>query len=314
MISESQYLISIDLGSNSFHMAVAEVGPDGFRICEKRKDRVQLAAGLDEHNHLRRVAIGKGLVCLAEFGDVIHKYPGARVSAVATQALRQAVNATAFTNPARKLLGVPVRIISGKEEAILVYQGVWDTAPGTQDERRLVIDIGGGSTEIILGEGDRPQMLDSIAMGCVSYTRRFFADGHMSSKQFYGASQAAEAAVSGFALRAGKNAARDMVIGSSGTLKALSSTLQAMGYEDGRITLERLRRLRKAMCKVKRVSRLDWNIRSDRKAVLPAGLAILLGLFERLNIEEMVYVDGALREGLLQRMHQQLLSERKSAS
>jgi exopolyphosphatase/guanosine-5'-triphosphate,3'-diphosphate pyrophosphatase len=209
-----------------------------------------------------------------------------------------AKNATAFLKKAESALGFPIEVIAGREEARLIYLGVSHSLPLT-DERRLVVDIGGGSTEFIVGEGYRPQRLDSLYMGCISFSRKYFKDGKLSKSAFKRAELAARTElqhiVSGFSRRNWRHA-----VGSSGTARALAQVLNIKGYAGAGITPDGLERLRTLMIKAGDVSRIGIEgLRDDRAAVLPGGLAIMSAVLAELEIEHMTVADGAMREGIL---------------
>ncbi len=292
-------IAAVDLGSNSFHLAVARLDHGQIRLVTTLSEKVQLAAGLDEKDRLTEDAQGRALDCLARFAQHLQGVEPRHLRVVGTNALRVAKNARAFADRAGRLLGQKVEIIAGREEARLIYLGVSQTLAG--QGKRLVVDIGGGSTEFIIGEKHEPLATESLHMGCVSYTSRFFADGQLSSKALEKAITAArqevvsiEAAYHGIGW--------SQVVGSSGTIKAVQQIQQQLGLaaDNGDISLKGLRELHRQLLKLNHVRDIDLpGLKEDRKAIMPAGLAILLGIFEELGIESMEYSDGALREGVL---------------
>ncbi len=298
-LPEEELLAAIDMGSNSFHLAIARLDHGEVRKVASMSEKVQLAAGLDDHNMLSQEAIGRGLACLSRFVARLDAVPLPRLRIVATNALRQAENAEAFMEQAMEILPKPIEIIAGREEARLIYLGVSQTLAA--EGRRLVVDIGGGSTELIIGEGFEPLETESLQMGCVAYTRRFFADGVITPRAFERAHAAASKELMAINARY-RELGWDSAVGSSGTIKAARMLLVAQGWSDSNecITHEGLLRLRDLVLRARHVSELGLEgLRDDRKAVLPAGLAILLAVFDTLGVTQMDYSDGALREGVM---------------
>lgn len=294
---EAGIVAAVDLGSNSFHMVIARSDLGKLRILDKMRERVRLAAGLDEENNLSHGAQKRAIACLERFGERLRDMAPKHVRVVGTNTLRSARNSDEFLPKLRKAIGYPIDIISGREEARLVYLGVAHDMVESQG-KRLVVDIGGGSTECIIGQQLDPIRADSLHMGCVTYSRRFFPSGKLRADYFDNAELAAA-----MELRSIKRGYRkegwDEAMGASGTINAIDAILRANAWSDG-ITLEGLERLRKAMVPFGRSNRLDIaGLEHDRKEVLPGGLAILLALFRCLKIERMVAASGALREGVL---------------
>jgi exopolyphosphatase/guanosine-5'-triphosphate,3'-diphosphate pyrophosphatase len=299
---ENGLLAAVDLGSNSFHLAVARLDHGQLRLVTALSEKVQLAAGLDDKGRLTEEAQERALACLSRFAQHLQGVEPRHLRIVGTNALRMAKNARAFASKAARALNHPVEIIAGREEARLIYLGVSQTLAG--QGRRLVVDIGGGSTEFIVGDGYEPLATESLHMGCVTYTLRYFPDGTISAKALDKAITAARQEVLG--IKAPYQALGwNTVVGSSGTIKAVQQVQQQMGLAggDGRITHEGLREIHKHLLKLSHVDAIDLpGLKEDRKAILPAGLAVLLGIFEELNLESMEYSDGALREGVLHDM------------
>lgn len=293
-----ELIAAVDLGSNSFHMVIAREYQGEFRTLERRGHKVQLAAGLDENNILSEEAQQRGLDCLREFSQHLQGIEPYKVSVLATNALRVARNRKQFTERAAAILGYPVEVISGREEARLIYLGVSHTLPKAAG-KRLVIDIGGGSTEFIIGTGSEPSMLESMHMGCVSFTRRFFANGEINEKNFANAIDAARQEL--MSIEASyKKMGWDQAVGSSGTIRAVEQALVGNGWETEGITSLGLKKLRKQLLQFERIDDIAIpNIKPERRQVFVGGVAILTAAFEALGIERMVYSDGALREGVL---------------
>jgi exopolyphosphatase/guanosine-5'-triphosphate,3'-diphosphate pyrophosphatase len=298
-LPEEELLAAIDMGSNSFHLAVARLDHGEVRKVASMSEKVQLAAGLDERNYLSESAMQRGLDCLSRFVARLDAVPPSRLRIVATNALRQAENSQVFIERAMQILPKPIEIIAGREEARLIYLGVSQTM--ADQGRRLVVDIGGGSTEFIIGEAFEPIHTESLQMGCVAYSQAFFADGTITAQAFERATAAARKEVMAIAAIY-RETGWDNVVGSSGTIKAARQILLTQGWSDEqeRLTRRGLLKLRDQILKCAHVDDISFEgLREDRKAVLPAGLAILLAVFESLGIEQMTYSDGALREGVM---------------
>ncbi len=296
--STVQHLAAVDLGSNSFHMVVARIDDGHIHILDNLKEMVRLGAGLDEKGNLSRSACARALACLERFGERVHDLPAGAVAAVGTKTLRQAKNSRQFVRKASKALGHPISVIGGKEEARLVYLGVSHSLVA-EDGKRFVMDIGGGSTELILGENFEPLHLRSLDMGCVSMSRKFFANEKLSPKQWKKAGIAAHLelrSVRRYFQKADWNSAT----GASGTIKAVGRVVQGLGLDPYSITLESLYRIRDIMIEAGRLDGLSLpGLKSDRKPVFAGGLAVLIATFEALKIKNMQVSEGALREGLL---------------
>ncbi|NMT63233.1 exopolyphosphatase [Marinobacter orientalis] len=293
-----ELLAAIDMGSNSFHMVVARLVHGEIRTLEKMGEKVQLGAGLDRYNRLTEEAQARAMACLGRFAQRLRGMPPEAVQVVGTNALRVARNAQEFMARAEEVLGYPVEIIAGREEARLIYLGVSHTL-SDDSGRRLVIDIGGGSTEFIIGERFEPQELESLHMGCVSFRNRYFADGRITRKQMDKAITHAEQELLNIRQHF-RNKGWQSAVGSSGSIKAIASVLASLKITDGTITLKAMTELRKRLVDMGKVEKLaDLGVRSDRQSIFPAGFAILMGAFQSLQIEQLTFADGALREGLL---------------
>ncbi|ANW23782.1 exopolyphosphatase [Vibrio coralliilyticus] len=294
---EIRDVAAIDLGSNSFHMVVARVVDQDLQLVSRHKQRVRLAAGLDAQKNLDNASIERGLECLAMFAERLQGFEECNVRIAATHTLRQANNAHIFLQRAREVLPFPIEIIPGVEEARLIYLGVAHTQP--ESDSKLVVDIGGGSTEMIIGGGLDPELINSKQMGCVSYTKLYFANGKLSRKNFAKAILAAEQRLESIAHRYCKKG-WEIAFGSSGTIKAIREVLIGMGYDDGIITAKRLDKLVEKLCEWPTIEDIDLSgLTPDRKPVFAAGVAILMAIFKDLRIDEMHFSEGALREGLL---------------
>ncbi len=294
---QAELVAAVDLGSNSFHMIVGRLDDGELHIVDKLRERVRFAAGLDADRNITDSAMKRGLACLQRFGQRVAGMPGGRVRAVGTNTLRQAKNGRLFMQWAQQALGYPIEIISGREEARLIYLGVAQTMP-VDEGRRLVVDIGGGSTEVIVGDGFDIVEADSLYMGCVSFSERFFGDGKISARRFRDAEVAAELELQSIVWRY-RQLGWAAAVGCSGTMHAIDTIIRAQGWDDG-ITPRALKRLRKAMVAAGDIRNLQLaGLQSDRKPVIAGGVAIVEALFNDLRVQEMQPSPGALREGLL---------------
>ena len=292
----------VDLGSNSFRMFVARTCVDrgGARridVIDEAKEAVRLAAGLTADSRLDGAAQARGLASLARFRDRLRAHGPQAVRAVATNTLRVAVNAHEFLGRAQVALGHPIEVISGQDEAALIYRGA-SQALGGADERRLVIDIGGGSTELIVGRGALAGPLDSIALGCVALTRRHFGDGRIDRVRWDAALDDAYECVLPAARRLRWEQWRS-AWGTSGTFKALVRIARAEMGADA-LTRAGIRALRDRLIDAGHVGRIELDgLKEDRRPVLPGGFVAAQALFDLLPIDALRYAPGALREGVL---------------
>lgn len=297
-VTSPDVLAAIDMGSNSFHMVIARLVHGEIRTLEKMGEKVQLAAGLDQLNCLTEEAQERALACLARFAQRLQGIPTESVQIVGTNALRVARNAQQFMARAEGVLGYPVEIIAGHEEARLIYLGASHTLADDAG-RRLVIDIGGGSTEFIIGERFEPQELESLHMGCVSFRNRYFPDDKITRRQMDIAITHAEQELQNIRQRY-RSVGWQSAVGSSGSVKSISRVMANLKITNGIITKAGMQELRKRLIDMGKTEALgELGVRSDRQSIFPAGFAILMGAFQSLGIEEMEFTDGALREGLL---------------
>jgi exopolyphosphatase/guanosine-5'-triphosphate,3'-diphosphate pyrophosphatase len=291
-------LAAVDLGSNSFRLQVARVENDQLYMLDGLREAVRLASGITADKRLDQASQKRALECLQRFGERLRDLPREAVRAVGTNSLRVAKNATEFLKLAEEALGFPIEVIAGREEARLIYLGVAQGLP--QDEgRRLVMDIGGGSTEFIIGEGLQPIHLESLYMGCVSYSGRFFADGKISKSNLKQAELAArnelQAIISEYS-----HGHWGLALGSSGTARVISDVLEQNGFSSAGITREGLEKLRAKMLEVGDIAKLDLpGMKADRVPVFAGGFSIMYAAFCELGIELMRPALGALREGVL---------------
>ncbi|BDA18828.1 exopolyphosphatase [Aeromonas caviae] len=295
---------AVDLGSNSFHMVIARLTEGRMQIIDRIKERVRLAEGMDEQRRMSPEAMARGLDCLALFAERLTNIKPDQIRIAGTYTLRRASNARDFVREAAKLLNHPIEIISGQEEARLIYQGVAHTQH--IEGQVLVVDIGGGSTELIIGEGFEHKALTSRKMGCVSFTQSFFGNGKLGEKAFNAAVLEAQHQLAPI-INQYRKLGWQSCLGSSGSIRTVRDVLQGEEWTDGAITLAGLERLKEEMLKHKRVDQLKLaGLTEERQGVFAAAVAILLGLFTSLPIERMEYSDGALREGLLYEFEERL--------
>ncbi|HNK19188.1 MAG TPA: exopolyphosphatase [Piscinibacter sp.] len=290
-------LAAIDMGSNSFRLEIAQLDQGRYRRVDYLKETVRLGGGLDANGLLTEEASTRGLACLARFAQRLQGFAPQQVRAVATQTLREARNRDAFLVRAQTVLGHPIEVISGREEARLIYAGVARLQPSHAP--RLVVDIGGRSTEMILGHGRKALHAESFQVGSVSLSMRFFGDGRLSAEAFRAAQVAAgaelEEALEPFAPVHWREA-----LGASGTVGAVSQLLAASGITDGRITPAGLRWLIGRCIECGRIDRLDLpGLKEDRRAVIAGGIAILYTLAAHFGIESLQPARGALRQGVV---------------
>ncbi|MDF2784965.1 MAG: exopolyphosphatase [Pantoea eucrina] len=295
-----QEFAAIDLGSNSFHMVIARVVDGAMQVLGRLKQRVHLADGLDAQNRLSEDAIVRGLSCLALFAERLQGFSAANVTIVGTHTLRIATNAEEFLQRAAEVIPYPIEVISGNEEARLIFMGVEHTQP--EKGRKLVIDIGGGSTELVIGEDFEPQLVESRRMGCVSFANLYFPQGEISQDNFRRARLAATHKLETLAWQYRLHGWQ-YALGASGSIKAACEVLLAMGEKEKRVTPDNLDMLVSEVLKHKSFDALSLpGLSEERKAVFVPGLAILCGVFDALAIRELRLSDGALREGVLYEM------------
>jgi exopolyphosphatase/guanosine-5'-triphosphate,3'-diphosphate pyrophosphatase len=291
-------LAAVDLGSNSFHLQVGRVVDDQIYLLDSLREPVRLGGGLTRDKRLDRATQLRALEALARFGERLRGFPAGAVRAVGTNTLRVAKNAPQFIEDAQAALGFPIEVIFGREEARLIYLGVSHSLP-LAPFKRLVVDIGGGSTEFVIGTGYEPELMESLPMGCVSYSLRFFPDGKIEKSGMKKAELAASNEIERIA-RDFRRAGWKQAIASSGTAKAIAAVLAANGWAEGDITAEGLDRLRSQVIKAGDVDRLDTlGVRGDRAPILPGGLAIMLAAFAELGLESLQVSEAALRQGVL---------------
>lgn len=291
-------IAAVDLGSNSFRLEIGRFDHGLIQRTEYLKETVRQGNGLDEERNLTPEAMQRGWDCLARFGERLAGFRRAQVRAVATQTLREARNRDEFLRRAHQVLGFPIDVISGREEARLIYQGVARLLPQS-DERRLVVDIGGRSTELILGQGFGARTMESYRVGSVAWSMKYFPDGQFTANAFRSAEIAAQAVLDE-ALTLYRRDTWDVAYGSSGTIGAVGDVLAAAGWPEGNVSRQGLDWLRERLLAARSADkvRLD-GMKEDRRAVIGGGLSVLRALFDLLGIDEMQAAQGALRHGVL---------------
>ncbi len=296
--SRPRELAAVDLGSNSFHLLIAQAHQDRIQVLDKHKEMVRLAEGLDADDHLSEPVAERALACLARFGQRLRDLHPHNVRVVATNTLRRASNAAEFMRRAEAALGHTVEVISGREEARLIYLGV-SHALEDQHERRLVVDIGGGSTELILGRQFQPRLMESLYMGCVGVSRRYFGEARIRPARFTEAVNHAHQELEPVC-RAYRQEGWDTAVGASGTILTIQDILGRLGHERSGITLAGLEQIRRALVDAKSVEGVSLpGLPAERAPVFPGGVAILWAVFEALDVERMQATSGALREGVI---------------
>ncbi len=295
---DAPVMAAIDMGSNSFHMVIARSESGEVRPIQKLAEKVMLATGLTSDNQLDEAAFSRGTDCLRRFAQCLEGIDPKMVRCVGTNTLRKAQNGYQFLREARKILNCPVEVVAGREEARLIYLGVSHFL-AAREGHRLVFDIGGGSTEFIVGKDFEPLLTESLHMGCVSYRQLFFSDGKITEAGFRKAVIKARIELSTIDLEY-KKLGWESAVGSSGTVKAVKNALIENGlYEDG-ITLQGLYELRKKVLQFKLLDDLNISgVKPDRRSVFPSGLAIMIAIFEQLGVDKARFSEGAMREGIL---------------
>ena len=295
-MDQSPLYAAIDLGSNSFHMLVVREVAGAIRTVAKVKRKVRLAAGLDSEHNLSQEAMARGWDCLRLFAEQLQDVPKENVRVVGTATLRLARNVDLFLKTAELVLGHAIEIISGEEEAKTIYQGVSWTSSG--EGNRLVIDIGGASTELVIGESSEAKLLNSLHMGCVTWIKRYFMDGLLNEANFDAAIAAAKETLQDVSAEY-RSLGWETCVGASGTVQALQEIMIAQGRSE-RVTLNKLYELKNQAVACGRLEMLVLQgLMPERLSVFPSGLAILIAIFEVLKIDHMTLAGGALREGLI---------------
>ena len=297
-MAEALRVGAVDLGSNSFHLVVAQESQGRIQVVDRIKERVGLGAGIGKGGQLDEEVAGRALRCLERFQERLRAVPTRRIRAVGTKGFRDLRKHPDFHERAEQALGSRIEVVSGEEEARLIYLGVRETQGGAGG-RMLAIDIGGGSTEMVAGDGAEPTIAESLSMGSSSYSRRFFPDGELRKRNFTRAVLRARNQIKPIrgALR---RQGWDRAFGSSGTFLALARILEANDWGAGGLTQEGLNSLRETLLRSPDMSEVEVEgLKEHRRAVLPGGLAIAQAVLEELGLGRLPVSDAALREGLL---------------
>lgn len=301
-LKDGDLLAAVDLGSNSFHMVVASYVLGQLRVIDRIKETVRLAEGLDAKGGLSTPVRDRALQCLARFGQRLRDVPQQHVRAIATNTVRRLAQPQDFLLPAEMSLGHAIEVVSGREEARLVYLGVAHEQPPKPGQLRLVIDIGGGSTEFIIGSGFEAIERESVQVGCIASTRRFFADGRLGRRRWKDAVAEISAEFQQFA-GTYRSLGWDEVLGSSGTNKAIGEICATMKLTKGAVTAEALLVVRERLLEAATLADIDLpGLSTERKPIIAGGLLVLEAAFEALGLQRLAVSKAALREGVLQDM------------
>lgn len=294
-MNKNHYTI-IDLGSNSFHMLTVTKIDNGFSVFSKSKQKVRLASGLDPQHNLNQATMERGWSCLQQFSDELTELKPRKVLITATAALRLAKNKQQFIERADAILGHPIKLISGLEEAKTIYRGVAFTEQIA--EQLLVIDIGGASTELIIGKGKKILLAESLHMGCVTWLNRYFADQKLNENNFNAAINAAKEVIKP-QIQHYTQQGWTLTMGASGTIQATQEINEKQQITE-ELTLPLLSTIKQQCITCGNINSLEIDgLKASRTPVFASGLAILIALFESLNIKELKRSKGALREGLI---------------
>ncbi len=296
---DTEFIAAVDLGSNSFHLVIAKLESDRLLVVDRIKEIVRFGGGLDANSYLTPQAQKRALNCLKRFGERLHNVPATNLRAVGTNTFRKAKNIRQFLPEAENSLGHTIEVITGREEARLIYESVCYGLSSDNAENQLVVDIGGGSTEIIAGIGHSPHLVESLYIGCVSLSKAYFPNGRISQERMNRAEQAAQ-----LEIRAVHKQYLDhgweKTLGCSGTIRAIGTANEILNGESGVISRDGLKKIRKDILKRKHTSDLlELGFDVDRCEVLPGGFAVVSALFELLEIESIEVSDLALREGVM---------------
>jgi len=298
-LKDGDLLAAIDIGSNSFHMIVARYTLGQLRVVDRLRETVRMADGLDGKGGLNDAARERALQCLARFGQRIRDIPATRVRALATNTVRQLSAPQEFLAPAEAALGKPIEVVSGREEARLIYLGVANAQPPKPGQLRLVIDIGGGSTEFIIGRGFEPIERESLQAGCIASTRRFFPNGKLSRKRWKDGLTEISAEFQQFSQQY-RALGWQEALGSSGTHKAIGEICAAMKLTKGAITAEALPQLRDRLLQAERIQDIDLpGLEKERRPIIAGGVLVLEAAFNALGLQRLIVSKAAMREGIL---------------
>ncbi len=297
-LRDGELLASVDLGSNSFHLAVARYEQGRLHVVDRLREAVQLAMGQRADGSLDAIYRSRAITCLARFGQRLRALPIGRVRAVATNAVRQLSRPQAFLVPAETALGHPIEVVSGREEARLIYLGAAHHLPRS-DSRRLIVDIGGGSTEFIIGQGFEAQATESVQVGCIASTLRFFADARCTSERWQQARMEIAVELQQFAADYRKLGWSE-AFGSSGTVKSIAAVAEANGWCEQGISRTALNECRQAILHAGGVTQLELpGLEEERRSTFAGGAVILDAVFDTFDLTQIGVCATAMREGLL---------------
>ncbi len=289
---------AVDLGSNSFRLHIGRHDGDTIRIVKSARDPVRLGAGFDSEHNLTPAAMQSAIASLTRFNSILSTYPLEAVRVVATNAMRMAKNSAVFLPAAEAAIGYPIEIISGEEEGRLIYMGVASSLPSLT-ERRLVLDIGGGSTELILGRGQEIEHVESFSIGTVPQTLSFFREGKIDADTFDAAILSARSRFED-AAPAYRAERWSCAYGSSGTIRAIADAINKNGLGDGTLALKSLEALKRRLIQFGHSANIDLiGMKPDSTTSIPGGLAILIAVMQELGIKVMKPIDAGLRIGVL---------------
>ncbi len=289
-------LASIDLGSNSFRLQICQNHNSQPQVIDSIKDMVRFAGGLDEHKVLDKASQERALTCLTKFGERLRGFESDQVRAVATNTFRVAKNIADFLPKAEAALGFPIEIIAGREEARLIYTGVVHTLPPNGD-RMLVVDIGGGSSEFVIGAELQPSITESLPLGCVNYSMRFFQN-KITAKDFQAAISAARNEIQRITQNL-KKTGWDFAVGTSGSARSIRDVIATEAGRDEDISYEGMKKIAEKIIAAGSTRKAKLaGLKPERLEVFSGGLAVMMAIFEELNVETMMVTDAALRDGV----------------
>ncbi len=296
--AHSSVIAAVDLGSNSFHMVVAQDQHGQLKIVDRIREMVRLGAGLDQMGNLSSESQAHAIECLQRFGQRLQDMHANSVRAVGTNTFRQVKNSDEFIQRAEDALGHPIQVISGVEEARLIYQGTAHSITGP-DGKWLVIDIGGGSTEVIIGEQDKPLLMESVQIGCARVTKKYFNNGTLEKKKFKKALVDAKLQFQPITSPI-KKLGWEYVVGTAGTIRTIAALMRELELSDRGITYKGINTLIAMLQEAENISNVNFNaLAKERKPIFAGGIVVLKAIFEELSIKKMVASEGGLREGLL---------------
>lgn len=296
--ANSSVIAAVDLGSNSFHMVVAQDQHGQLKVIDRIREMVRLGAGIDEFGKLSSESQERAIECLQRFGQRLQEMHANSVRVVGTNTFRVMKNSAEFIQRVEEALGHPIQVISGVEEARLIYQGTVHSITGP-DGKWLVVDIGGGSTEVIIGENGKPLLMESVHIGCARITKKYFENGVLEKKKFKKALVEAELQLQPITSSI-KKLGWDYVVGTAGTIRTIAELMRELELSDRGITYKGINSLIAMLQEAGNINNINLNaLAKERKPIFAGGVVVLKAIFEELNIKRMVASEGGLREGLL---------------